>query len=207
MLTTLEPESRSGGVRVRIDGAPFGTVSPRDVADLGLCDGGELSRPSLPELARRAEVFAARHVALRMLAMRALPSPELRRRLIRKGHAKPAAEAAVAGLLEAGLVNDGDFARHYARTRSRRRLGPARLVAELRRLGIGEQEAEAAVSEALGREGVDLRAQLREAADRRAAGLSGLDPTVARRRLRSYLLRRGYAATDVAAAVKEAIAG
>ncbi len=207
MRLALEPESRSGGVRVQVDGAPFGTVSLKDLAELGVVDGGEVSQAALSELGRRAEVFAARHVALRMLAMRALPSGELRKRLVRKGHAKPAAESAVAALIEAGLVDDAEFARHYARTRSRKRLGPSRLVAELRRFGIAEAESLAAVRDALERDGVDTRAQLREVAVRRAGGLRGLEPAVAKRRLRAYLLRRGYAGADVAAVVKEALAG
>lgn len=207
MIAVLEAETRSGGVRVRVDGQPFGTVSLADIGALGVVDGGEIGRPALAELARRAEVFAARHVALHMLGMRALPSRELTRRLVRKGHAREAATTAVAGLLADGVVDDAEFARHYARTRSRRRLGPARLVAELRRLGIGEREAEAAVADAIEREGVDTAAQLRETAARKAASLRSLDPEAARRRLRAYLLRRGYAAAQVSAVVKEALAG
>lgn len=207
MTVTLESEPRSGGVRVRVDGRPYGTVGTQDVIELGLVDGEPIGRAAFADLGRRAEIFAARAVALRMLAMRALPSREIMRRLLRKGHAKPAAESAVEALLSAGLINDAEFARHHARTRARRSLGPNRLVSELRRLGINERMAEQAVADVYAREGVDPRAQLRDVARRKAASLRGLDPLAARRRLRAFLLRRGYSGADVSAVVKEALAG
>ena len=207
MTVTLESEPRSGGVRVRLDGRPYGTVSTHDVLELGLADGEDISRAALADLGRRSDIFAARTVALRMLAMRSLPSRELMRRLLRKGHGKPAAESAIEGLLSAGLINDAEFARHHARTRSRRSLGPNRLVSELRRFGINERQAEQAVADVYAREGVDPRDQMREAARKKAATLRNLDPAAAKRRLRAFLLRRGYSGADVSAVVKEALAG
>lgn len=207
MIVSLESEPRSGGVRVRVDAQPFGTISLHDVAELGLSEGADIGKPTLNELGRRSDIFNARTVALRMLAIRALPSREMARRLARKGHAKPAAEAAVQSLVQAGLIDDAEFARHHARTRARRKLGPSRLVAELRRFGIGEREADAAVAEVIESEGVDTKGQLREAARRKAASLRGVDPEAAKRRLRAYLLRRGYSGSEVASVVKEALAG
>jgi regulatory protein len=130
----------------------------------------------------------------------------MQRRLTRKGHSKPAAEAAVQGLLSAGLLNDQQFAQHYAQTRSRRqRFGPRRLMADLRRMGIPEKDASTAVRDALEADGVDPRAVLREAAAKKVRSLGGLDPETARRRLRAYLLRRGFAGNEVASVVKDAV--
>ena len=52
---------------------------------------------------------------------------------------------------------------------------------------------------------MDPRAMLRAAAERKMRALSGLDPEVARRRLRAYLLRRGFSGGEVLAVVKEAL--
>jgi regulatory protein len=203
-VTAIEPESRSGGVRVQVDGRPFGTVAPGDVAALGLSVGAVLDERAAGALTERAEVFGARTVALSMLAARALPSAELVRRLVRKGHAKGAAEAAIEGLGETGLIDDAEFARHYVRTHARQRLGPRRLDADLRRLGVADSVAEAAVRETLAADGVDPHAVLQEAAAKKVRALAGLDAETARRRLRSYLLRRGFGGAEVSAVVKDA---
>jgi regulatory protein len=206
LVTSLEPESRSGGVRVRLDDRPFGTVSAADALALGLAALRRLTELEAAELARRAEVFSARQIALGMLASRALPGSELLKRLMRKGHTRPASEEAVTALRAAGLVDDAEFARHYARTRGRRqRFGPRRLLADLRRLGVADGIAEAAVREALEQDGVDPVTALREAADKKARTLGGLEPQAAKRRLRSFLLRRGFGGAEVAQVVRDAL--
>ena len=205
-LSALEPEARSGGVRVHVDGRPFGTVGAADVTALGLERDGSLSEKTLADLAQRAEAFSARVVALRMLAARALSATEVQRRLLRKGHSKASADLAVQGLLEAGLINDDEFARHYARTRARRqRFGPRRLVADLKRMGVKDQVALTAVTEALAEDGLDAGDMLREAAARKVRSLQGIDTDTARRRLRAYLLRRGFSGREVIAVVKDAL--
>ncbi len=207
-VTALLPDPRgSGGYTVFLDGASFALVAAADVRELGLVVGASLAADQLPPVERRAEVFAARSGALRILAYRALPSVEIERRLVRKGYAPVAAGEAVGALVAAGLINDLEFARHYARTRARRfRFGPARLARDLRRLGIGEREAEEAIRAAFEEEGVDAAGLLKEAATRKLQTLRGLDPGVRRRRLKTYLLRRGFAAADVVAVVKAALA-
>jgi regulatory protein len=204
-VTGLEPEPRVGGVRVRVDGRPFATLAPDDASRLGLAVGQRLTEAQREAIAQRAELFSARAVALRMLGARPLPARELERRLRRRGFASGAAASAVAALVTAGLVNDAEFARHYVRTRVRRRLGAVRLVADLGRLGVDEREAEAAVREVLDVEGVDQHALLREAARRKLASLAGVDRERRVRRLRAYLLRRGFARADVRAVVKESL--
>ena len=209
VVTALEPDHRgSGGVRVHVDGLSFAMVAAEDARALSLEVGSSLPAATLARLEHRAEVFSSRLVALRILTYRALPSREICRRLVRKGHAAPAAEEAVGALVAAGLINDEEFARHYARTRARRlRHGPARLAKDLRRLGISERDAAAAVSAALEQDGVDTAALLREAALKKLQTLRDVDPQVRRRRLRVYLLRHGFAPSDVREVVKEALAG
>ena len=205
-VTLLEADARTAGVRIQLDGNPFGSVGLADVAALSLAEGRDITDDTAADLARRAEAFSARLVAMRMLAIRGLPGAELSRRLLRKGHSKLAVEVAVSGLREAGLVNDADFARHFVRTRAhRQRLGPRRLMGDLRRLGVEDRVAQTALSEVFAADGLDPRVVLREAAQKKVHALRGLDPVVARRRLRAYLLRRGFSGGEIAAVVKEAL--
>jgi regulatory protein len=194
-------------VRVQVDGGPFATVSVQDVATLGLKLGRALDAAVASAIERRAEAFAARAVALRMLGYRALPAREITRRLTRKGHARPVAEAVVSELEAAGLVNDAEFARHFTLTRAtRRRYGPSRLEADLRRLGVDEHVAAEAVRETLEREAIEPSALLREAAERKLKVLAGLDTAVQRRRLRAYLLRRGFAVGEIVPVIDALVA-
>jgi regulatory protein len=209
IITGLDADAKqSGGVRVWLDGASFATVSVEDVRPLALSAGATLSAEAVAEIERRAEVFSARRAALRILTFRALPSPEIRRRLVRKGFVKPAADEAVDALVSTGLINDLEFARHYVRTRARRfRYGPGRLTRDLERLGIGEREAREAVRAALELEGIEAVDLLREAAAKKLRTLRGLDPIARRRKLKIYLLRRGFDLPDVIEVVKVAVAG
>ncbi len=77
-----DPKQR-GGVRVALDGASFATVGAEDVQPLGLVVGAVLAAGAVAEVERRAEVFSARRAALRILTFRALPSREIRQRLVR----------------------------------------------------------------------------------------------------------------------------
>jgi regulatory protein len=186
-----------------VDGGPFATVAAQDIADLGIRAGQPLDPEAVSLLERRAELFAARAVALRMLAYRALPGCEIERRLTRKGHDKAVAALVVVRLRDAGLINDVEFARHFVRTRATgRRYGPSRLEADLRRLGLDEMTAAAAVRDTLAADEIDPAQLLRDAATRKFRTLAGLGRDVQHRRLRAYLLRRGFAPTDISAVIK-----
>lgn len=208
VVSALEPDSRgSGGVRVLVDGGPFATVSARDVAQLGLRAGLVLDATLAAALEARAEAFAARAVALRILGYRALPGREIVRRLTRKGHDRAVAEEVVEGLRADGLVNDAEFARHFTRTRAAaRRVGPARLEADLRRLGVDERTASEAVRETLARERIEPRQLLREAASRKLRELRGLERSVQRRRLRAFLVRRGFPSAEIIEVMRDLMA-
>jgi regulatory protein len=206
LVTALEKEPRGGGIRVQVDGGPFATVSPADVVALGLRAGAALDDALAATLERRAESFAARTVALRMLGYRALPGREIARRLTRKGHARDVADGVVEALRAEGLVNDAEFARHYTRTRAAaKRLGPARLQSDLRRLGVDEQVAAEAVRETLEREHIEPGQLLREAAARKLREMAGLDRTAQRRRLKAFLMRRGFPSGEIVAVLRETL--
>ena len=208
-VTGLVPDPRgSGGFVVHLDGVSFAVVAAEDVRVLRLEPGTALTDREVASVEHRAEVFRSRAAALRILGYRSLPSVELRRRLVRKGHAPAAVEEALAGLVAAGLVDDRAFARHFVKTRARRlRFGPERLERELRRLGIPLAEARAAVAGGLSEDGVEPRELLREAARKKLATLRGLDGRTRGRRLRIYLRRHGFSLADVNEVVKEALAG
>jgi regulatory protein len=137
-----------------------------------------------------------------LLAARARSAEEVRRRLRRQGYASAEIEAAVTRLTAAGYLNDAAFAAEWMRSRlTRQRLGPGRLTRELRAKGIGEAEIAAALAELTAER--DVRQVAAEAATRRLAGLRGLPPATARRRLAAYLTRRGFPVEVIVALCRE----
>jgi regulatory protein len=137
-------------------------------------------------------------IAIKLLAMRALSSEELRRRLARRGFPPSQISATLAKLTAAGYLDDVEYARAWARSRAHRRsLGPTRLTQELRAKGIPEGEIVGALREAYTERGA--REVAETAATRRLPALRGLPPDVARRRLAGYLSRRGFAAEIILA--------
>ena len=126
-----------------------------------------------------------------MLARKAWSRRDLLTRLRRRGAPAEVAAAVVGELESRGYLDDVQFARRWVETRAAaRRLGPARLRAELRARGVDPALAEAAIREALG-PGTE-RARALEAGRKRLPALVRRDPRRAPARLRDHLLRLGY---------------
>jgi len=132
-------------------------------------------------------------VAVKLLAMRAMSTEELRQRLARRGYAGDQIASVIAKLTAARYLDDAEYARTWARSRAQRRsLGPARLARELRARGIAEPEISAVLDEVFGER--DVRSVAEAATIRKLRDLQGLAPLVARRRLAAFLTRRGFPA-------------
>src|SRR5262249_7927958 len=95
---------------------------------------------------RRTDPAAARAAAVALLAGRDYAPRELLERLIRRGFAAPAAEAAVAELKVQGVLNEARYAESYVIWHSGRGQGPLRIAGELRRAGIAEELIEEALA-------------------------------------------------------------
>jgi regulatory protein len=208
MITGLRADARvSGCVIVEADGARIASLPAEVVRELDLEVGAELSPAQEAEILHAAAVEGARRVALRLLAARPRAVQDLRRRLRDRGHAPAAINDAVQRLEESGLLDDGEYARHYIRVRSPRGLGPSRLIHDLLAAGVDRKVAEQAVRDVGQAEGIDVAAQARNLAQRRASQLSGLPVDRRRRRLLVFLARRGFTGREVREMVTELIPG
>ena len=105
-------------------------------------------------------------------------------------------------LERAGLVDDDRFARGFVRDRVVTRLAGGRAIrADLQRMGVRPDVADAA----LGEVAEDEAGRARALALKRASRLRGLPPETAYRRLYLLLLRRGYRHSTAAAACTDAL--
>jgi regulatory protein len=205
-VTDIQPDPRAPGYYiVEVDGARFASLPEEAVAHLGLEPATRLPPEAFERLRHVADVEAAYQVAIRLLATRPRAVNEMLLQLRNRGH-NPSVAAEAVGRLEAnGLLNDVEFARHFARVRSDRGHGPARLISDLLARGVDKRTAERAVYEIIEAEEVDPMTQARALLEKRALQLGRIPPEKKRRRLLAYLGRRGYRGYEIDEMVREVL--
>ncbi|MDT3443097.1 MULTISPECIES: recombination regulator RecX [unclassified Pseudofrankia] len=140
--------------------------------------------------AERDPVGVAREICLRQLAVRARSRAELAGTLRRRGVADDVAEAVLDRLTAVGLIDDDAFATAVVSSaRENRGLARRGLAVELRRRGVDDDVAAAALADV---GGADEEATARELVARRLRTMAGLDRQVQLRRLVAMLGRKGY---------------
>jgi regulatory protein len=205
LVTAVEPDPRRPGtVRIDLDEQRFASVP----AELALAEGIRVGRVLEPAVRARlgaaAEQESAYRTALRVLGRRGYSRVDLARRLLRKGHARPAVEAALDQLAAVGMLDDAAFAEHYVATRAARGRGPVRLTRDLLAMGVERRVIDRALAahRADAGESPDLPLAL---ASKRAAQLGNIPRAAKRRRLLAYLARRGFTGSEVGTIVRQVV--
>ena len=203
ILTGLAPDPRRPDYRlVEVDRGRFASLPAEALVGLDLALCREIAPLVMERLQELADLEAAHSAGLRALARRAFARHDLRRRLLQKQHPPAAVDGALERLAALGLLDDAQFALDYARQKSYRGRGAARLVRDLLAQGVERRVAEDAVRTALAAEGVDPTDAIRALAEKRAGQLSGLPAPVRKRRLVAFLARRGFGGVEVRAIVE-----
>ncbi|HET6386256.1 MAG TPA: regulatory protein RecX, partial [Armatimonadota bacterium] len=145
---------------------------------------------------------AARASAEILLGYRSRSESEIMKRLEQKGYSPAAIEHALRYLKLQGYINDKEYASSFANAGAACGLGRRRLAAELRRRGVANELAEAALQSI--DENTEKKLAL-EFARRRAASMVHLDPVVKARRLAAMLERRGFPYPAIRAALEHLV--
>ncbi len=150
--------------------------------------GQEISQGDIAELRRRDAAESAYERALRYLSYRPRSVREMRDYLERRHQVdSQVVDLLITRLEKSGLLDDYEFAQFWVESREASRpKGRWALQTELRQKGIAPELIEAAISD------LDEDKSALAAASRRAAQLAGSDKDTFRRRLLSYLQRRGF---------------
>lgn len=152
--------------------------------------GKRRQRDERPPGVPQSPEASARDVVYRLLAVRARSRAELRQALLRKEIDEDVADAVLQKFVDAGLVDDAEFAEAWVSERQRNQgLGRKALGYELRRKGVEEH----LVAEALST--VDADAEEERARDlvrRKLRSITVDDPEKRLRRLVGMLARKGY---------------
>jgi regulatory protein len=144
----------------------------------------------------------AYNYALNLLSARPYSTSALHRKLIQKKYPGADGDDAIRRLLDNGLLNDAKYAEQYARSKilstgaSKRRLQQ-----DLYRKGIKGDVATSAIANVIESEEIDPAAVVERVAKKKLAQMGDLEPLVLRRRLFSFLARRGYDLVEIKAVV------
>lgn len=208
VVTNLAPDPRQPGYQVvEVDRGRFASLPATALVPLAISRGAAIDPQTFSELQQLADIEAAYRAAVRAQTRRPHARADLRRRLMKKQHPGAAVDAALERLAAQDLLDDRRFAEHFVATRVQQGRGATRLLQDLRRQGVDQRVAEAAVTASLAAEGFDESAALRQVAERRARQLGDLPQTAKRRRLLAYLARRGYQGAAVRKVVEELVSG
>ena len=136
--------------------------------------------------------------ALDMLEARSRAVAELRRLLIRKGEPEADVDAAIERLRANGLLDDADFARQLTRSKALGAgLSRRRIQQELSKRGVARDVSDHAIEQVFDEEGVDEEASIERVARKKLRMLTNTDDATRKRRLYSFLARRGYDNDDI----------
>ena len=143
----------------------------------------------------------AKTILLRVLTGAPKTRVQLAEKLAQRDVPEDVAERVLDRFTEVGLIDDAAFAEMYVRsTRAARGLGRRAVAQELRRKGVGPEDAATALAE------IDDEADeqtARALLERRWPGWSGLEPSVRARRALGMLGRKGYSGGMASRLVRE----
>lgn len=188
---------KSGRFDLLVDGRHEATLSIESVERLALAVGRAYDDVR-DSVRREASLLATYDRALNLLAPRARSARELRRALVRKGEPPHQVDAAIARLEAAGFLDDGAFARQFARSKAvGAGMSRRRIQQELGRRGVARAVGDDAVAIVFEEEQLDERAVVENAARKKLRSLKKLDAETRKRRLYAFLARRGYERDDI----------
>ncbi|MBR9979363.1 MAG: RecX family transcriptional regulator [Bacteroidetes bacterium] len=197
IITSIERQKKNRRrVSLFLDGAFAFGVNEDVVYRYGLCKGMELGEPLRREIEEYDNRVQAKIVAERLIATRMRSEQEIREHLVLKGFPEEIADETINDFRRVRLLDDGEFARAWIRDRLRLRpRAAAMLRVELRRKGVADMLIDQALGELFADK--DEAEIARELADSYCRKHPGLDGIVLKRRLASFLQRKGFSASVV----------
>jgi regulatory protein len=188
-ITRLAPQRDPERLSIFLDGQFALGIALRIAEERGLRVGQVLSAEQVASLRAADELDKAVNRALAYLTIRPRSIREVRDRLKEKEVPAETIEAVIARLEGWGYVGDEGFARYWVENRGANQPRGKRLLRqELWRKGVERETVEQVLEEATIDEYGDAVALGRK----RLAQLRALDEQTQRRRLASFLQRRGY---------------
>jgi regulatory protein len=137
MITILKTKTADEFIAVELDCGETLTI-PRQAAGLyGLAAGQTMDRAAYEQLKAESQRYRCRMTALDYLAICPRSLAEMERQLVKKGFDHDLVTEITSGLVEAGYIDDADYATRYITNRLGKKLvGKHLLARELQKRGV-----------------------------------------------------------------------
>lgn len=198
-VTAITASARHPGrFEILVDREVVATLSLDAIDRLGIRIGVPVTEALNARVAHETAALHTFDRALAMLAARPRAARDLERLLVRKGEPAEHVATAVERLLALGVLDDAQYARQFIRAKiSGAGLSRRRLQSELWRRGVAREVIDAALADVIVEDEVDESAQIAAVAAKKLRTLRSADPATTRRRLYSFLARRGYESSAI----------
>jgi len=192
-ITKIEPQKKNPKRRsVFLDERFAFGLDEEVVYKYGLKVGQELEQKKIDQIIEAETKKEAKEIALRFLSYRMRSEKEVRDKLKKKEFAEDLIIEVIKDLKRVNLVDDYEFASAFIRDRiSNNPRGKILLKQELWKKGIKKEIIEKSLREYFKDENLEL-ILAKELLQKRKKRYENLDENVAKRRLMSFLLRRGF---------------
>lgn len=203
-ITAISPQKRNPHRRsVFLNGEFAFGLSEEVIEKYRLRVGSEIDEETITQILEKDEVARARDSALRYLSYRPRSKKEVIDKLSEKGYNESTIAKVIEDLIKAGLIDDLEFSRMWARDRLKNRPKGRRLIAqELWQKGVADEISRRAIEEVF--RDVDEGEIAATLLERRLRRYRDLDQVRAKRRMFEFLLRRGFDRETIGKVVAEA---
>lgn len=204
-ITDIQVQKKHPSRRsIFLNGKFFCGVSEDVAAKFNLKRGMQISEDELKELLHEEEFSKAKNYVYRILARRMYTSKEIRDKLVERGYVDEIINEVIATMERYGYVNDQTYAEEWIRSRMHGRpKGKIALRQELARKGIDKSIIEDTLSQTFDESTEDNMAL--DLARKKVRSYRNDDPAVIKRKLQSFLLRRGFTYATVRDVVEQVI--
>ncbi len=184
-ITKIEKQSKRDRCNIYLDGVYRFSLARRTLEDSGLQENEKLSEKQIQELKEKDPESKAFDRSLLILSYRANSSGEMRQKLS-KNFEKPIIDKVICRLEKSGLLNDKEFAQHFAEDSKK---GKRLVRLELQKKGIDKETIEQVIQEK--DDAIELE-NAKKAAEKVLKKYEKEDSQTKKQKLYENLSRRGF---------------
>lgn len=198
LVTRIRPVTRQK-YRIEAEGLPPFVLYKGEVSRYHIEEDKDLSMEIYREILEEVLIKRAKLRALRLLEQGDRTKKGLENKLEQNGYPPEAVEEAIAYAESFHYIDDKRYAVNYIQNQ-RGCKGRARIMMELRNKGVSQEDIDFAFQET--EEGADTRERIRELI-RKKRKSQGTMEEKERQKLYGFLMRRGFASSDILSVLRE----
>jgi len=155
-------------------------------------EGHNIDEAEVRRVSRLEQIKEARDYAFRLLSYRSRSSQEMLERLLKKGYENEIVQEVVKDLKRLNYLDDLSFARDWVEARLKQNRGRILIRRELLKKGIDREVIENSIAQGLKKIDSSEDELAWQAIEKRISRYQKLDKTKAYRRIKDFLIRRGF---------------